>query len=222
MTVTPKPTDESRLPLSRERVLRAAIELADAGGLGSLSMRRLAQALGVEAMSLYHHVANKDDLLNGIVDIVVGEAELPAPDAAWKPAIRHTAISIHEVLRRHPWATSLVLSADSIARLRYMEAILGTLRRAGFTPEETDHAYHALDSHIMGFGLWVAGMNLGTEADLQAMAAEFMQRMSRERMPYLVEHAGVHLQPRRPDDEGDFVFGLDLILDGLERLLAAH
>lgn len=222
MAVDPKAADESRLPLSRDRVLRAAIELADAGGLESLSMRRLAQALGVEAMSLYHHVANKDDLLNGIVDIVVGEAELPSPGAPWKPALRHTAISIHEVLRRHPWAARLVLSADSSARLRYMEAILGTLRRGGFSPEETDHAYHALDSHIMGFSLWLVGMNLDTTVDVKALAAEFMERMSREHMPYLVEHAGVHLQPRRPDDEGDFVFGLDLILDGLERLLAGH
>ena len=213
--------EDRRPPLSRERVLRAAIDLADAGGIESLSMRRLAQELGVEAMSLYSHVANKGDILDGIVDLVVGEFQLPPPEAEWKSAIRGTAISAHEVLVRHPWSASLVLSGSgvSMARLRYMDAILGTLRRAGFSAEMTDHAYHALDSHIMGFTLWQVGMNLGTEEDLKDMAGQFLAQLSVEEFPHLAEHIEQHLKPSDPDDVPEFEFGLGLILDGLERLL---
>ena len=214
---------EDRRPLSRERVLRAAIGLADAGGIEALSMRRLAQELGVEAMSLYYHVANKGEILDGIVDMVVGEFELPPADAEWKSAIRTTAISAHEILVSHPWSASLVLSGSgvSMARLRYMDAILGTLRRAGFSAEMTDHAYHALDSHIMGFTLWQVGMNLGTEDDLKAMAGQFLAQLSIEDFPHLAEHIEQHLKPSDPDDVPEFEFGLGLILDGLERLLPA-
>ena len=220
MATQPQPTDDRRLPLTRERVLRAAIGLADAGGIEGLSMRRLAQELGVEAMSLYYHVANKNDILNGIVDQVVSEFELPAVRADWKIAIRTTAVSAHEVLVRHPWAASLVLSGTGLskARLRYMDAILGSLRRAGFSADMTDHAYHALDSHIMGFTLWQVGMNLGSEDDLKAMAGEFLAQLSVEEFPYLAEHVEQHLKPRT-DDVSEFEFGLGLILDGLERLL---
>ena len=213
--------EDRRPPLSRERVLRAAIDLADVGGIESLSMRRLAQELGVEAMSLYYHVANKGDILDGIVDLVVGEFQLPSHDAEWKSAIRATAISAHEVLVRHPWSARLVLSGSgvSMARLRYMDAILGTLRRAGFSAEMTDHAYHALDSHIMGFTLWQVGMNLGTEEDLKDMAGQFLAQLSVEEFPHLAEHIEQHLKPSDPDDVPEFEFGLGLILDGLERLL---
>jgi AcrR family transcriptional regulator len=213
--------EDRRQPLSRDRVLRAAIDLADAGGIEALSMRRLAQELGVEAMSLYYHVANKSDILDGIVDMVVGEFELPPPDAEWKAAIRTAAMSAYDVLVRHPWAASLVLSGPGVstARLRYMDAILGTLRRAGLSAEMTDHAYHALDSHIMGFTLWQVGMNLGTEEDLKDMAGQFLAVMSVEDFPHLAEHVEQHLKPHDPDDVGEFEFGLGLILDGLERLL---
>jgi AcrR family transcriptional regulator len=209
----------ARIPLSRDRVLRAAIDLADAGGIESLTMRKLAQELGVEAMTLYYHVANKDEILNGLVDMVVGEMELPPAGADWKRSLRIAAISAYEVLVRHPWAASLVLSGPGIspARLRHMDAILGTLRNAGFSPEMTDHAYHALDSHIMGFALWVVGMNLGSDENLAALAKDFLQELSREDLPHLAEHIEQHLKPRDPDDEGEFAFGLDLILDGLER-----
>jgi len=210
---------ETRTPLSRERVLRAAMALADAGGIESLTMRRLAKELGVEAMTLYYHVANKDDILTGLVDMVVSEMELPRPDVAWKASLRTSAISSYEVLVRHQWAANLVLAGPSvsIARLRHMNGILGVLRTAGFSPEMTDHAYHALDSHIMGFALWVASMNLGSEEDLKAMAAEFLTTLSREDLPHLAEHVEQHLKPSDPDDEGEFAFGLDLILDGLDR-----
>ncbi|MCV0402689.1 MAG: TetR/AcrR family transcriptional regulator C-terminal domain-containing protein [Chloroflexi bacterium] len=210
----------SREPMSRQRVLEAAIGLADRGGIASLSMRKLAQELGVEAMTLYYYVANKDEILDGIVDMVVGEMELPPADMEWKAAVRHTAISAHEVLQAHPWAAALLLSPSRVsqARLRYMDALLGTLRGAGFSAEMTDHAYHALDSHVMGFTLWVVGMNLD-EADLEEMASSFLADLPREELPHLAEHVEQHLRPRDPDDEGDFVFGLDLILEGLERRL---
>ena len=220
MTPSAQSTAEARIPLSRERVLSAAIALADEAGIESLSMRKLGQALGVEAMSLYNHVANKDEILNGIVDIVVGEFDLPPLGTDWKPALRRIALSAYEVLVRHPWAANLVLSSSGISesRLQYMEAILGTLRRAGFSAEMTDHGYHALESHIMGFTLWEVGMNLGSRDDLQRLASAFLERLSANEFPNLSEHVQQHLKPRRADDEGEFAFGLDLILDGLERI----
>jgi AcrR family transcriptional regulator len=220
MTSQPSPRSETRIPLSRERVLRAAIDLADAGGIESLTMRRLAQELGVEAMTLYYHVANKDDILTGMVDIVLSEFELPLRGADWKGEVRRTAISAHEVLVRHPWAASLVLTAAGIspARLRYMDSILGSFREAGFSAEMTDHAYHAVESHIMGFTLWEVGMNLGSQEELAALATNFLERLPVDEFPYLAEHVEQHLKPRRADDPGEFAFGLELILDGLERL----
>ena len=219
MATRPMATREPRAPLTRERVIEAAIGLADESGIDSLSMRRLGQALGVEAMSLYNHVANKDDILKGIVDIVLGEVELPAPGAPWKAALRRTAISMHDALVRHPWAASLMLSAsgDSEARMRYMDAILGSLREGGFSPGMTDHAYHALESHIFGFTLWIVGMDLDS-ATLPVLATAFLERISTGEFPHLVEHVQQHLKERDPEDEGEFAFGLDLILDGLERL----
>jgi AcrR family transcriptional regulator len=206
-----------RVPLSRERVLHAAIELADADGIASLTMRRLGQALGVEAMSLYNHVANKDDILNGIVEIVMGEIALPAGED-WKAALRASALSAHEALWRHPWACSLMMSPanSSPARLRWMDAVLGCLREAGFSAALTHHAYHALDSHITGFTLWVVNLPAVGE-ELKDIAATFLKEHDFDEYPYLVEHIHYHLAP--PDDESsEFEFGLDLILDGLERL----
>lgn len=210
-----------RAPLSRERVIEAAVGLADARGIEALTMRRLAQDLGVEAMSVYHHVANKDDILDGIVQHVLEECELPAPGDEWKAAIRRTAISTHEVLVRHRWAASLILAGagTGAARLRYMDGILGALRRAGFSAELTDHAYHAIDSHIMGFTLWQVGMDLGSEEDLKEKASEFLATLPVAEFPYLAEHIEQHLNPRSGDDVGEFEFGLGLILDGLERML---
>jgi AcrR family transcriptional regulator len=221
MATQAKPIAEPRLPLSRERVLRAAIGLADEAGIEALSMRKLGQELGVEAMSLYNHVANKDDILGGMVDIVVGEIELPAGGAGWKAAIRRTAKSAYEVLLRHPWSASLVLSGPGVsyARLRYMDGILGCLRTGGFSAEMTDHAYHALDSHIMGFTLWQVGISAGL-ANISSVT-DFLEQLDQDAYPYLTEHAQQHLKDRSPEDEGEFAFGLDLILDGLERYQTA-
>jgi AcrR family transcriptional regulator len=219
MATQAQPTTEARVPLSRDRVLRAAITLADEAGIEALSMRKLGQELGVEAMSLYNHVANKDDILGGMVDIVVDEIELPAAGADWKAAIRRTAISAYEVLLAHPWAANLVLSGPGVsyARLRYMDGILGCLRTGGFSAEMTDHAYHALDSHIMGFTLWQVGISAGL-ANISSVQ-DFLRELDQDAYPHLAEHAQQHMQERNPEDEGEFAFGLDLILDGLERML---
>ena len=147
------PTPRGRL--TRDRVVHAAISLADAGGTTSLTMRKLGVELGVEAMSLYHHVANKDDLLNGMVDAVFAEIELSPSDADWRAAMRRRAISVRQALRRHPWAVGLMESraAPGPATLRHHDAVIGTLRTAGFTIAATAHAYSALDSYIYGFAL---------------------------------------------------------------------
>ena len=210
---------EPRAPLTRDRVLRAAVDLADEAGIESLSMRKLGQALGVEAMSLYNHVANKDDILNGIVDIVESEIELPTPGRDWKAGLRKTAMSAHDVFEHHPWAANLTLSASGTrpARWRYMNAILGGLREAGFSVETTDLAYHAFESHIAGFTLWASQLQVDPE-ELPDLAAAFVSQLPVDEFPYLIEHVDQHLKERSPENEGAFAFGLDLILDGLERI----
>jgi AcrR family transcriptional regulator len=207
--------------LSKERVLRAAIALADQGGIESLSMRKLAEAVGLRPMSLYHYVANKDEILNGILALVVREFELAREEGEWKPAIRASAISAHQVLLQHPWACTLMMSPGrvSAARLQYMEALLARLRAAGFSAETTDHAYHALDSHIIGYTLWHTGYSTAIRAAGPDLSAQSFQELLAG-FPYLTEHAQQHERKRRPDEATDYEFGLDLLLDSLERLLA--
>jgi AcrR family transcriptional regulator len=214
-----QPAAETRVPLSRDRILGAAIALADEAGIESLSMRKLAQPLGVEAMSLYHHVANKHDLLGGMLDIVFSEMELPSDEGDWRSAMRRSAISAHHVLLSHPWACRLLTAptGPSPARLRWMNSILGRLRGAGFSPEMTHHAYHALDSHIVGFTLWVLPY-LAIANERPDFAQTFMEQTPLDELPHLAEHIGVHLSDRA-GDTSEFDFGLDLVLDGLERSL---
>jgi AcrR family transcriptional regulator len=221
MATARDPIREARSPLRRELVLDAAIRLADAGGVESLSMRKLGQELGVEAMSLYNHVANKDDILNAIVEIVESDIELPVPGADWRSELRKTGISAHDVFERHPWAASLTLSVGGArpTRWRYMNAILGCLRQAGFSAETTDLAYHALESHISGFTLWAAQLDV-EEEDLPDLAVRFVESLPAGEFPWLIEHVHQHLKERNPENEGAFVFGLDLILDSLARVLA--
>jgi AcrR family transcriptional regulator len=209
------------MALSKERVLRAAILLADRGGIEALSMRRLAEHLGVEAMSLYHYVANKDDLLDGITDIVASEIEAPTGRGDWKAAVRKSAMSFQGALARHPWACGLMMSNIGSERLRYMEALLRRLREAGFSPKLTHHAYHALDSHIIGFTLWAAGYTTAMRADPKAVET-FLKRVPVDQYPYFLEHADEHMTPAKRDGMGEFEFGLDLILDGLEKALRAR
>ena len=207
-----------RKPLNREHVLRAAVALADEAGIEALSMRRLGQELGVEAMSLYNHVANKDDLLNGITDLVLREIELPS-DVDWKAALRRSAVSAHEVLRRHPWACNLALSPDRVVpvSVRRADWMLRTLREAGFPPEITYHAFHALDAHILGFTLWQLGHGIVDEKHLAELAATFFQTFPPEEYPYMHEHAQQHMTGFGRGEKGAFELVLDLILDGLER-----
>jgi AcrR family transcriptional regulator len=214
---------EARLPLSRDRILRAALELADESGIESLTMRKLGQALGFEAMSLYNYVASKDDLLDGILDLVLAESEPPSTAGDWDAAIRSSAISVHEALVRHTWAATLVMSPGHIrpARLRYMDLLLGRLREAGFSAEETYHAYHVLDAHIFGFSLWQASHTFDAAA-VSDMTAEFERMIPADEYPYLHEHGRQHLDADLQYDVSAFDLGLDLILEGLKNMLAAR
>ena len=206
-----------RVPLTRERLLRAAIELADTDGVDGLSMRRLGHVLGVEAMSLYHHVRNKADILDGMLDLVTDEIHLPGPGDPWKAALRATAVSAHRVYLEHPWAASLTLSAGTGAgRYHYMEAILRCLREGGFSAEMAHHAYHALESHIVGFTLWYVGITASIAAagdELDDVVSSFEGTF-----PYLFEHAAQHAHEPQPGERTEFEFGLDLLLDSLEPL----
>jgi AcrR family transcriptional regulator len=199
-------------------VLEAAVGLADQEGIAGLTMRRLAQQLGVEAMSLYHYVSGKDEILDAIVDLALSEVELPAGNADWKAALRRGLVSAHAVLLRHPWAASLMLSSVDArpARLRFMDWLLGTLRGAGFTAVQTDHAYHAVESHITGYTLWQVSMPFEAE-DLPAIGAAFLDRLAVDAYPHVAEHVQQHLLATG-ECGSDFEFGLDLILDGLERI----
>jgi AcrR family transcriptional regulator len=203
-----------REPLSRERVLRAAIELADEEGLEALTMRRLAKALGVEAMSLYNHVRNKEELLAGILDVVADEVE-PAEGTDWRTALRRAAISEREVLLRHPWASPLRSSSRSGGHPQFEHAdrTLRTLREAGFPPELVYHAFHVLDAYVLGYAsLQLSFPKRGEE--LPELAAAFLERFPVADYPDLAEHIRGHLEP---PEGGGFELGLDLLLDGLAR-----
>jgi AcrR family transcriptional regulator len=210
-----------RLPLTKERVLQAAVGLADEIGIASMSMRKLGQTLGVEAMSLYKHVANKDAVLDGIVDIVASEIEVPIIEDDWKASMRRRAISAHEVLLRHPWATMLIVSRPNVgpAMLRYVDATIGCLREAGFSYELADRAWNAIDNHVYGFTLQKLNFPFAPE-EYAKVAQQFLPMIPAEQYPYLRglseqvidgHHDGLH----------DFAFGLDLILDGLEKVRGA-
>ncbi|MEV6214688.1 TetR/AcrR family transcriptional regulator C-terminal domain-containing protein [Nocardia sp. NPDC051833] len=208
-----------RTPLTRERVLRAAIDLADQEGLDALSMRKLAKAVGVEAMSLYNHVANKEDLLDGIVDLVVAEIYVPRADGDWRAELRHRATSAHEVLLRHRWATGLLGSRVNVgpAMLRYIDATLACLITAGFTYEQADRAWNALDSHIYGFTLQAINFPLDP-AEYASAAQRFLPLIPTETHPYMHALAALVIDGTH-SGIADFTFGLDLLLGGLEQLL---
>ena len=208
-----------RASLTRERVLEAALALADESGIEALSMRKLGQALGVEAMSLYNHVANKQDLLAGLVERVALEIESPDGNGDWAATVRAGAVSAHTALRRHPWVVPLMLSADyvSATRLRHMDGLLVLLRNAGFLEETVYHACHAIESHIFGFPLWAAGHNL-KDKDLPALAAAFVAEHPLDDYPDILRHFQMHLEEGPQHAIGAFEFTLDLLLEGLDRL----
>ena len=219
MTTQPPDPVLRREPLSRARVLGAALRLADAGGLGALSMRKLGQELGVEAMAIYYHFANKERVLDGIVDLVFAEIELPMTGADWKAAMRRRAISLRDAMARHPWAIGMMESRGNPgpANLRHHEAVIGSLLAGGFDLTMAAHAYAVLDAYVYGFAL--THMNLPFEsADQAAAVAESMvQPYEPGAYPNLV--AMIKHATRPGYDYGsEFGYGLDLILDGLERV----
>lgn len=210
------------MALNREQVVQAGVALADAHGLDALTMRRLGEALGVEAMSLYNHVANKVDLLDGMVDLVFGEIGLPDPSDDWKPAMRQRAVSARSAVSRHPWATGLMESraAPGPANLRHHDAVIGSLRAGGFPAALAAHAFSLLDSYVYGFCLQETGLPFDATDDVEAMVESIVGHLPEGEYPHLrwltVEHV---LQPGY--DYGDeFAFGLDLILDALATRLA--
>ncbi len=214
-----KPIAVPRVPLNRERVLLAAVALADEHGLESVSMRRLGETLGVEAMSLYNHVANKSDLLDGMVDRVFGEIDLPAPDADWRVAMRQRAISARDVLSRHPWAIGLMdsRSTPGPATLRHHDAVIGSLRSGGFSVELAAHAFSLLDSYLYGFALQEASLPFSTGEETAELAQALMASVPTDHYPHLAELTVEHVLQPGYDYRAEFEFGLDLILDGLDR-----
>jgi AcrR family transcriptional regulator len=214
------PSIEPRVPLSRERVFQAAVVLADERGVESLTMRALGDQLGIEAMSLYHYVANKDELLDGMVEVVLSEIELPTTDADWKTAMRRRAISTRQALARHRWAVGLLQSRTSPgpANFRLVNAVLGCLRKAGFSVENAAHAYSALDAYIYGFALQEKTMPVDTPQELAEAAENIRRQFSADEYPHIAETITEHITKSGYDFADEFEFGLDLILDGLERL----
>jgi AcrR family transcriptional regulator len=220
-TPVARPAPDAREPLSRERVLVAALALADGEGIDGLSMRKLATELGVEAMSLYHWFPSKDALQAAMLDVVYGEIEVPPIGADWRASMRRMAISYHDALLRHRWACGLLMSRADISapRMRYMDAVLGRLAEAGLSDTLVDHAYHALDSYVVGFTLWQLPI-IGLADQFPTLAEDLLRRITREEYPHLIAHMEYHMAPRS-EGERAFEFGLNLLLDGLERLRAA-
>src|SRR4051812_4396485 len=226
MAVKTQKSPPKRAPLSRERVLRAAIALADERGAQELTMRKLAKELGVEAMSLYNHVANKVDLLDGMVDIVFGEIEAPATGGDWKAELRKRAVSTREALNRHRWAIGEMEGRTSHGpnNLRLHDAVLGCLRGAGFSVEMTVHAYSVQDAYIYGFVLQQSDMSAETPEDFAAEAQRQMRDYAAALAdyPHLVEVVGGHVAESGYDYEAEFLFGLNVVLDRLEQLLGGR
>ena len=211
---------KSGKPLSRERVLAAALALVDARGLEALSMRNLAQELGVEAMSLYNHVENKEDILAGILELVVAEAPPPADDLDWKPALRGWAIAAHEAFVRHPWAARIWMASSrpSPARFEDADTVLRRLREAGLPPSVVCHAFHVLNGYTLGYTLQQLDLPYDDQ-ELKQFAATVLADFPAAAYPDLAAHIQQHLEPRY-EETGSFEFGLELILDGLEELLS--
>jgi len=208
-----------REPLTRARVLSAALAIADRHGLEHLTMRSLGQALGVEAMSLYNHVGGKEDVLDGLVDLVFGEVELDCDDGDWKRAMRRRAISARDVLARHRWAVALMESRvhPGPANLGHHDAVLRCLRKAGFSIAMAGHAYSLLDSYIYGFALEQASLPFDTGEEAAAVAEGMMRDFQSGAYPHLTEYAMKRVMKPGYSYAREFEFGLDVILDGIEK-----
>jgi AcrR family transcriptional regulator len=213
--------DMSREPLSRDRVLRTALAVADEGGLDGLTIRSLAQRLGAKPMSLYHHVANKDEILDGLVDLVFAEIELPEPTGDWRDQMTRRARSAVEVLSRHPWSIALLESRTTPgpATLRHHDATIGALRAGGFSLVQTAHAYALLDAYVYGFAVQLASLPFEGPDGAAEVAESIMALMAAGEYPHLVEFAEQHAMLPGYDFADEFEFGLGLVLDGLAQML---
>jgi AcrR family transcriptional regulator len=213
----PNEPESRRAPLSRDRVLDAGVALADAEGINSVTMRRLGRELGVEAMALYNHINNKDDLLDGILDRVAAEIELPEGSPDWRNHARRRAISAHAALVRHPWAGALWTTRINLglARLRYLDSALRSLREAGFPPDLLDRTFHAVENHIVGHAMQTVGLQMD-RSEMLEMGEQIFGSFPVKQYPDLAAHIHYHLEQQQSTDE--FEFGLDLLLDGLERI----
>ncbi|NIK61573.1 TetR/AcrR family transcriptional regulator [Kribbella shirazensis] len=211
----------TRSRLSRERVLRAAVAVADAGGVGSLTIRSLATELGAKPMSVYYHVANKDEILDSIVDLVFSEIELPRIGGDWRTEMERRAGSARAALRRHPWAIGLLESRTNPgpATLKHHDAVIGTLRAAGFSVPMTAHAYALIDAFVYGFALSEASLPINGPDTVPEVAEQMMAQYAAEEYPHLVEFSVEHVMKPGYDYGEEFEFGLGIVLDGLARSL---
>lgn len=209
----------SRPPLSRDDIVAAAVALADEGGIGAVSMRKVAAELDVEAMSLYHHVANKEDLLDGMVDAVMAEFEIPTEAADWREALRHRSHAARASLRRHPWAIALLGSRTSpgLATLHHHDAVIGVLRRGGFSVVGAAHAFALLDAYLYGFALQERNLPFDTGDDVGELAQEIVGHLAPDQYPHLVEMAVEHIMVPGYDFGHEFDHGLELVLTALDR-----
>lgn len=216
-----EPESKSRVErprLSRDRVLRGAVAVADAGGIAALTIRSLARQLGVKPMSVYYHVANKDEILDGIVDIVFSEIELPVIGGDWRSEMRRRAHSARAVLRRHRWAIGLMESRTTPgpATLRHHDVVIGTLRAAGFSPQMTAHAYALIDSYTYGFALQEASLPFEGPDTVSDVAEPIMERFAAEEYPHIAQMAAEYYLRPGYDFGDEFEFGLSLVLDALD------
>ena len=214
-----KEQSSPRAPLTKERILKATVALADRRGLDALTMRRLGTELGVEAISLYKHVSGKDEILDGIIELVIGEIEVPDPGADWREAMKRRAISAREVLSRHSWAIGLFEARGSMGPtvLRYVNAILGNLRSAGFSIGNAAHAFWLLDSYVYGHVVQETNLPVNTPEEPTASAASDLEQVAVDEFPHLVE-LQEHALTSEYSVDHEFEFGLDFILGALEDL----
>ncbi|MCP3974513.1 MAG: TetR family transcriptional regulator [bacterium] len=229
MTTQAESPAQPRIPLSRERVLRAAVSLADEGGIGAVSMRKVGNELGVEAMSLYNHVANKEEMLDGMVDIVVGEIDLAVDDVDWKSTMRSRMMSARQILVQHKWAAAVLETRTNMTppMIKYMDSFIGIFREGGFSSGLTHHAMHALGSRVLGFTQEMFDDSEALEANPEVKA--MMLQQMKDQYPNIsamlvdISHEdGGETVGDGCDDDVEFVFAVDLILDGLERLRDAE
>lgn len=219
-----RPTDAAagqRLPLSRERILLAAMGVADEGGAAALTIRSVAQRLDVKPMAIYHHIRNKDEILDGLLDLVFAEIDLPDLDQPWRAEINRTAGSARRVLRTHPWAIALLQGSTSPgpATLRHHDAVIGVLRGAGFSVRDTAHALALLDSYVYGFALSETALPINGPQTVAETATAMIERNPLDGYPHLLEFTTGHVLRPDYDFAGEFDVGLAVLMDGLDRML---